>query len=92
MEIHEFLSSRPLLKIYSIEKALGIPRGTIRRGKPVPEKYREGMSGMLRAYGYSGGDSRYFTRSDTHGVYICYMDGIVKRKRDIADDTPVELG
>ena len=52
MEIHEWLKSHPAIKVYFIERTLGIPRGTIRLTRVVPEKYREAIAGLLREYGY----------------------------------------
>ena len=52
MEIHEWLSRHPAIKVYFIERTLGIPRGTIRLTRAVPEKYKSLVGGFLKDYGY----------------------------------------
>jgi hypothetical protein len=52
MEIKEFLKSHPFINAYSVEKALGIPVGTIRVNseRPIPEKYRAMIIESLNNY------------------------------------------
>jgi hypothetical protein len=52
MEIKEFLKSHPLINPYSVEKALGIPTGTIRLNsdRKIPEKYQRLIIESLANY------------------------------------------
>jgi hypothetical protein len=52
MEIKEFLKSHPLINPYSVEKALGIPTGTIRLNsdRKIPEKYQQLIIESLQNY------------------------------------------
>jgi hypothetical protein len=106
MEIKEWLSRHPLINAYSIEKALGLPIGTIKKGRNVPEKYLGAIGELLREYGYDTlvekekpveviktvTGSKYFTRKGSGGILICYREGIVRPVQGIPDDTPVTLG
>jgi len=104
MKIEDYLISHPLINAYSIEKALGMPIGTIRKGKHIPEKYHEAIAGLLSAYGYGSGVVKekpvevirqatgMFTRLGKGGSLICHLDVIVKPVQDIPDNTPVTLG
>jgi len=52
MEIKEFFRSNPLIKPSAIEKALGIPHGTIRLNveRKIPEKYERLIIESLSRY------------------------------------------
>ena len=52
MKIEEWLRDHPLINAYSVEKALGMPIGTIKKGRSIPEKYLEAIAGLLSSYGY----------------------------------------
>ena len=53
MEIEDYLKSHLLINPYSIEKELGMPIGTIRLGRHIPDKYREKITELLSDYGYN---------------------------------------
>jgi hypothetical protein len=55
MDIKEFLKSHPLINCYSIDKALGLPVGTVRMNRPIPERHIGVIAGLLSAYGYDSG-------------------------------------
>lgn len=53
MEIHEFLETHPLISISGIERACGITHGALRKGKEIPDGYKEQVGLLLKDYGYS---------------------------------------
>ena len=52
MNIIEFLHSHELISIGSIEKKLGLTKGTIRMNRTIPEKYIKAIESILVDYGY----------------------------------------
>jgi hypothetical protein len=52
MEIKEFLERHPLISLSGIETALGITHGTLRKGKEIPDKFKEEVEGLMKGYGY----------------------------------------
>jgi hypothetical protein len=52
MDIKEFLRTHPFIKVYSIEKELNLPVGTIRvnNPRPIPEKYQQLIVESLANY------------------------------------------
>jgi hypothetical protein len=50
--MEEYLKNHPLINITSIEKALGLTHGTLRKGKPIPERHLDRITELLRSYGY----------------------------------------
>ena len=52
MDIKEFLRTHPFIKVYSIEKELNLPVGTIRvnNPRPIPEKYQQLIIESLQNY------------------------------------------
>ena len=53
MTIVEFMDLHPMISISGIERELGLTKGTLRKGKEVPEKYRERIIVLLEGYGYN---------------------------------------
>jgi hypothetical protein len=53
--MEKWLDEHPLISLTGIEFKLGITHGVLRRGKPVPEKYRDAVRELLRSYGYEQG-------------------------------------
>ena len=53
--MEHYLKSHPLISTTGIEKALGLTHGLLRKGKPIPEKYRGMIAELLSAYGYDSG-------------------------------------
>lgn len=51
MDIHEFIKARPLISYSGIEKLLGLTHGSIRADKPIPERYIQMVTDLLKLYG-----------------------------------------
>jgi hypothetical protein len=52
MNINDFLNSHDLISISSIERKLGITKGTLRKDKDIPERLVQPITELLSQYGY----------------------------------------
>jgi len=100
-EIKDFLIEHPGISIHWVEKQCGIPVSTIKlRGdRPIPTKYIEPIKELLSTYGWKNSNvpelgmptvakvTEYFIRNNA----ICKMDGGIRRRVELPDDTVVTV-
>ena len=58
MDIKEFLINHPFISAHSLERALNIPKGTIRptASRAIPNKYKADIINLLKDYGWQNDD------------------------------------
>jgi hypothetical protein len=52
MNIDEWLSTHEAISLHWIENKLGLSKGTIRKGRTIPERYIKDIEAILIDYGY----------------------------------------
>ena len=99
MEIKEWLDRHDGISLHWVEIKLGLKAGTLKKDRPIPGKYVEGVKGILRDYGFFSdevvvgrdkkvdGVRRYIVRKDMLG----YMDGLLFKRSGLEDGTVLVL-
>ena len=52
MNIEEYLNSHELISISSIERKIGLTKGTLKKNRTIPIKYVDAITAILKDYGY----------------------------------------